>query len=112
MDITSYWFAVYIVIIFEDHILFRRCSYENYNFNIWNKRKSLPISLAAIFSGIVGIVGIVLGMSQTWFTGPIAKALMGNTGEQHGNLGFECGLVFTAITFPLFRLIELRFIGR
>ena len=112
MDIISYWFSIYIVIIFEDHILFRRCSYENYNFNIWNKRKSLPISLAAIFSGIVGIVGIVLGMSQTWFTGPIAKALIGDTGEQRADLGFECGFIFTAITFPLFRLIELRFIGR
>jgi purine-cytosine permease-like protein len=112
MDIISYWFSIFIVIVFEDHVLFRRCSYKNYDFNIWNKRKFLPISLSAFFSGIVGIIGIILGMSQSWFNGPIAKALIGDTGEQRGDLGFECGLVFTAITFPLFRLIELRFIKR
>jgi purine-cytosine permease-like protein len=107
--IVSYWFSIFIVIVFEEHLLFRRCSFKNYDFDIWNNRKVLPISLAAILSGLVGIVGIVLGMSQTWFTGPIAKAIAGYASEESADVGFELGFIFTAIIFPLFRLIELHF---
>jgi purine-cytosine permease-like protein len=108
----SYWFSIFIVIVFEEHLLFRRCSFKNYNFDIWNNRKFLPISLAAVLSGLIGIVGIVLGMSQTWFNGPIAKSIADDSGEQGADVGFEFGFIFTAITFPLFRLIELYFIKR
>jgi purine-cytosine permease-like protein len=111
-DVISYWFSIFIVIVFEDHLLFRRCSYKNYNFHSWNNRKELPIGLAAILSGLIGIVGIALGMSQTWFSGPIAKAIAGNSGIQGADVGFELGLIFTAVTFPLFRLIELHFVKR
>jgi purine-cytosine permease-like protein len=112
MGVISYWFAIFIVIIFEDHFIFRRSSYKNYDFDIWNNRKALPISLSAILSGIIGIVGIVLGMSQTWFQGPIPKAIAGNSSEYGPDLGFECGFIFTAITFPVFRYLEIYFIKR
>ncbi|CAF3377448.1 unnamed protein product [Rotaria sp. Silwood1] len=112
MGVSSYWFAIFIVIVFEDHLLFRRCSFKNYNFDIWDSYKLLPISLAAILSGIVGIVGITLGMSQTWFNGPISKAIARDTEAQGADVGFEVGFIFTAVTFPLFRLIELYFVER
>lgn len=108
-DILSYWFSIYIVIVFEEHLIFRRCSFKNYDFDSWNNRKILPIRLSAILSGLVGIVGIALGMSQTWFTGPIAKAIAGDTDEMGTDVGFEFGFIFTAITFPLFRFIEIHF---
>ena len=112
MDVLSYWFALFVAIVFEEHIIFRCCSHKNYDFDSWSDRRALPISLAAFFSGSIGIVGIALGMSQSWFSGPIAKAIIGNSGEQRADVGFECGLVFTAVTFPLFRLFELRFLKR
>ena len=112
MSIISYWFALYIVVVLEDHLLFRRCSFKNYNFDVWNDRTALPLGLAAILAGLVGTVGIVLGMSQTWFSGPIAKAIAGDSGEQGADVGFEIGFVFTAVAFPLFRLIELYFFKR
>jgi purine-cytosine permease-like protein len=111
-DIVSYWFSIFIVIVFGEHLIFRRCSFKNYDFDIWNNRKALPISLAAIFSGLFGIAGIILGMSQTWFSGPIAKAIAGNNDQESADVGFEFGFIFTAITFPLFRLIELYFLKR
>jgi len=110
MSVTSYWFSIFIVIVLEEHILFRHCSFKNYNFNIWNNRKELSISLSAILSGLIGIIGIVLGMSQTLFNGPIAKAIAGNNDRDSADVGFEFGFIFTAITFPLFRLIELYFL--
>jgi purine-cytosine permease-like protein len=108
-DVVSYWFSIYIVIVFEEHLIFRRCSYKNYDFNIWNDRKILPIRLSAILSGLIGIVGIALGMSQTWFTGPVSRAIAANTDQVGIDIGFEFGFIFTAITFPPFRLIELYF---
>ncbi|CAF0713109.1 unnamed protein product [Adineta steineri] len=109
LSLTSYWSVVFVVIVVEEHLLFRRYSFKNYNFNIWNNRKSLSIGIAAILSGLVGIVGIALGMTQTWFTGPIAKAIAGDSGEQGADVGLELGFVFTAVSFPLFRSIELYF---
>jgi len=112
IDVISYFFSIFIVIIFEDHLLFRCYSFKNYDFYIWNNRKFLPISIAAFLSSLVGIVGIVLGMSQTWFSGPIAKAIGDYNNQHYTNLGFQTGFIFTAITFPLFRIIELHFIKR
>ncbi|CAF1227872.1 unnamed protein product [Rotaria sp. Silwood1] len=112
MGISSYWSAIFMVIVFEDHILFRRCSFRNYNFSIWNSSKLLPISLAAILSALVGVAGIILGMSQIWFSGPIAKAIAEDTDIEGADIGFEAGFIFTAAAFPLFRLIELDFIRR
>lgn len=112
MGVSSYWTAIFVVIVFEDHLLFRRCSFRNYNFNAWNRPQLLPISLAAISSGVIGIVGIILGMSQSWFSGPIAKAIAGDTHIEGADLGFEVGFMFTAISFPLLRFIELYLIGR
>jgi purine-cytosine permease-like protein len=109
VDVLSYWFSIFVVIVFEEHLIFRRCSFKNYDFDSWNDRKILPIGLSAILSGLIGIVGIALGMSQTWFSGPIAKAIAGNTGEVGADVGLEFGFIFTAITFPLFRFIELHF---
>ena len=110
--VIGYWFSIFIVVVFEDHLFFRHCPYKNYDLDSWNNLQVLPISSAAILSGLVGILGIVLGMSQSWFSGPIAKAILGDTDEKRADVGFECGFIFTALTFPLFRFIELRFIKR
>ncbi|CAF0757942.1 unnamed protein product [Adineta steineri] len=112
LSLTSYWSVVFVVIVVEEHLLFRRYSFKNYNFDIWNNRKSLSIGIAAILSGLIGAVGIALGMTQTWFTGPIAKAIAGDSGEQGADVGLELGFVFTAVSFPLFRSIELYFIRK
>ncbi|UJR11219.1 hypothetical protein I4U23_015400 [Adineta vaga] len=114
MSITSYLSVILVVVIFDDHIFFRHCSFKNYNFHIWNNRKELPISLAAILSGMMGVIGIGLGMSQTWLIGPIAKAIVGsdNNSGEGADVGFEFGFLFTGITYPLFRWIELYFIRK
>ncbi|CAF1428844.1 unnamed protein product [Adineta ricciae] len=112
MDIVSGFASIYIVVLLEEHFIFRRYSYKNYDFNSWNDRKALPISFAAISAGVVGVIGFVLGMSQDWYQGPISKMFSNNGAAQSPNLGFLCALTFTAITFPLFRCIELHYIKR
>ncbi|CAF1064141.1 unnamed protein product [Rotaria sp. Silwood1] len=112
MGVSSYLFTILIVIELEDYLLFRCCSFKNYNFDILDSYKLLPISLAAILSEIVGIIGAALGMSQTWFNGPIAKVIARDTDAHGADVGFEVGLIFTTVTYPLLRLIELYFVER
>jgi len=108
LTVISYSTAIFIVIVFEDHLIFRRCSYKNYDFSIWDNRKILPISLPAMLAGLVGVVGAVLGMSQTWFHGPISTAIA----KTNLDLGFELGFIFSGITYPLFRCLELYFVKK
>ncbi|CAF4388504.1 unnamed protein product, partial [Adineta steineri] len=42
----------------------------------------------------------------------IAKATANGSGEQGADVGFIFGLIFAGVAFPLFRFIELYFIGR
>jgi purine-cytosine permease-like protein len=104
LTVISYSTAIFIVIVFEDHLIFRRCSYKNYDFSIWDNRKVLPISLPAMLAGLVGVVGVVLGMSQTWFHGPISTAIS----KTSPDLGF----ILSGVTYPLFRCLELYFVKR
>jgi hypothetical protein len=53
-----------------------------------------------------------LGMAQVWFIGPIGKLVGGSANPYGGDIAWILAPVFTGITYPPFRLIEKRFIGR
>ena len=46
----------------------------------------LPIGIAGLLAAFFGIAGAVVGMSQTWFQGPVGKIAGATNG---GDLGFE-----------------------
>jgi len=46
--------------------------------------KRLPVGIAGIVSCCIAAVMAVLSMSQTWYTGPIARQI-----GQGGDIGFE-----------------------
>lgn len=43
---------------------------------------------AGIFAGCFGVAGAVVGMSEVWYTGPLAKKAWAEFGA---DLGFEVG---------------------
>ena len=48
--------------------------------------RRLPIGVAGIVAGCFGVAGAIVGMSEVWYTGPIAKM----AGAEFGaDLGFE-----------------------
>ncbi|KAI1384264.1 putative vitamin B6 transporter [Hypoxylon trugodes] len=106
LTIIGYWIAIYVVITLQEHIIFRRKS--GWKWDQWDNKKYLPLGIAAFSAFCIGWVGVVLGMDQTYFVGPIAKLV----GENGADLGIPCGAFFTAVTFPLFRYLELRYIKR
>jgi len=56
----------------------------------------------------MGIVGCVLGMVETWYTGVIAKRI----GDGGGDIGNQLAFVFTVVTFIPARYLELKYTGK
>ena len=69
----------------------------------------MPIGIAGLIAFLLGIVGCILGMVQTWYVGVIA-AMIGETG---GDIGNQLAFAFTLIAYVPLRYWERgRFIGR
>lgn len=107
---VGYWAMIFCVIVAEEHIIFRRSHWSNYSFEDVNNFKLLPPGFASGLALFCGIVGAILGMSQKWFVGPIARLL----GPEHSgvDLGFQVSLIFTCVTYPPLRCLEKRTFGR
>ncbi|KAF1952942.1 purine-cytosine permease [Byssothecium circinans] len=105
----GYWLAIYEGIAFSDHFIYKR-SMSAYNVVDYDQPSKLPPSIAAVFAFCYSVAGMVTGMSQTWFVGPIALA----AGEAPfgGDVGFELGFVFAFVSYTVARHFELRYFGR
>ncbi|POM59137.1 Hypothetical protein PHPALM_36122 [Phytophthora palmivora] len=102
MNFIAYWATIYVSVALSEHFVFRR-GFRGYNVDDYNTKSKLPIGFAAIFSFLCGCAGVALGMSQTWFVGPLAN---------HGDIGFELGCIFTVVAMQLSRPMELHFFKR
>jgi purine-cytosine permease-like protein len=102
LALMGYWVMVMICIVLEEHLIFKpaldweRCA----------DRESVPVGIAALFAFILGWVDAVLGMDQTWFLGPLAKAC----GAAHVGMWVDCA--FTLVVYPPLRWWERRQVGR
>lgn len=105
----GYWLAIYEGIAFSDHFLYKR-SMTAYDATIYDQSNKLPPGIAAVFAFCCGIAGMVLGMSQVWFVGPIA--LKAGEAPFGGDVGFELGFAFAFVSYAITRKLELRYFGR
>ncbi|KAJ3061210.1 hypothetical protein HDU98_002866 [Podochytrium sp. JEL0797] len=103
MAVLSYWVALYVIVLFEEHFLFRG---GVYNASEYNDASKLPVGWAGWSATAVAAVAAVLGMSQVWYEGVVAKAIGG------GDLGFELVMLFSGVVYPVVRYFELRHYGR
>jgi NCS1 nucleoside transporter family len=109
MSLIAYWLAIYSGIAIADHFVFRR-GFTGYRPEDYDKADKLPVGIAASLAFAFGVAGVVVGMSQTWWTGPIAF----HAGDPAfgGDVGFELGFAFSATTYCALRPFELRYFGR
>ncbi|KAF2497400.1 hypothetical protein BU16DRAFT_457658 [Lophium mytilinum] len=105
LSIIGYWTVGWVAMTIEEQLIFRRKS--GYDWSHWNVKSALPIGYAAFVGFGVGWVGAVMGMYQTYYTGPIAK-LVGNGAD----LGIPLAMSWAAIVYAPLRFLELKFIGR
>ena len=108
LSIIGYWTIVHLVVIAEEHVLFRRARWSNYNWDAWGDADLLPFGWGAIAAFGFGFAGAALGMKVAWYTGPVAGVI----GKKGGNVGHEMTAVFTGIAFPVFRYLERRYTGK
>lgn len=109
MLFIGYWLAIYEGISLSDHFVFKR-GMRGYVAEQYDDPTKLPPGIAAVFAFCVGICGMVLGMSQVWFVGPIA--LHAGEAPYGGDVGFELAFAFAAVTYLCVRPIEMKFFGR
>ncbi|OBZ68501.1 Coatomer subunit beta [Grifola frondosa] len=131
LSILSYWTAFFIVIVAEEHYIFRRKGgvLGGYNLNDWDSPSRLPLGFAGVLAGCFGVAGAVVGMSevrisclmtslkhskhnaipQVWYTGPLGL----KAGAEFGaDLGFELAAGFAAVVYPPLRWLEIHYTGR
>lgn len=101
--------AIYEGIALTDHFYFKR-GMKGYRPEYYDRPKSLPPGIAAVLAFCCGVAGMVTGMSQVWWVGPIA--LHAGEAPYGGDVGFELGFCFAAVSYFILRHIELRIFGR
>lgn len=102
--LLGYWCTSYASIIFMEHVIFRKANFANYDLNGYNDPKRLPHGIAAGTVFLVGVVCWVMGMYETWYTGPLARLF----GDYPGDLGNEFTLVFTVASYIPLRYLEYK----
>jgi purine-cytosine permease-like protein len=110
LSLLGYWNTAFFIILFTEHYLFRDGwnGFHKYDLEAWNTASKMPIGIAGFLAFAAGIVGAVVGMQETWWTGPIARKI----GAYGGDVGNELALVFTLVTYIPVRYLELKYIGR
>ncbi|KAL4797602.1 hypothetical protein BDV19DRAFT_397582 [Aspergillus venezuelensis] len=107
LSVIGYWTVIHITLVVEEHFMFRG-GWKGCDLDFWNDPLYLPFGWTAIGAFGCGFAGAALGMKVAWYVRPIAS-LIGNFGA---NIGHELTFAFSAIAFPVFRIMEKRVTGR
>jgi hypothetical protein len=81
LALMGYWTSVWLAMIMEEHLLFRRLMRRCWNWKVWDDRGKLPLGIAATVAFLVGWAGAVLCMAQVWYVGPLAKLISDRGGD-------------------------------
>lgn len=101
--LMGYWITIFICIVLEEHLIFRRG--VGFDWPAWEDKKRLPFGIAALIAFLVGWAGAVVSMSQAWYVGPLAKMVGADSGS---DLGIWVGRGFALVMFPPLRFLELK----
>ncbi|CZR67289.1 related to nucleoside transporter [Phialocephala subalpina] len=89
LSLLGYYNTAFVAILAMEHYYFRKGNLANYDLDGWNTPSKLPIGVAGLTSFLLGIVGAILGMVETYYVGVIAKMI----GDDGGDIGNELALV-------------------
>ncbi|KAJ6151140.1 hypothetical protein N7470_007734 [Penicillium chermesinum] len=106
LALMGYWVTIYLMIAFEEHVIFRRT--RGFDWDAWSDPSRLPVGIAALAAFLVGWAGAIVCMDQVWYVGPIAKMV----GEDGSDLGIWVGVSWAMLVFPPLRWWELKKFNR
>ncbi|OIW31482.1 hypothetical protein CONLIGDRAFT_226507 [Coniochaeta ligniaria NRRL 30616] len=113
LSLLGYWNTSFFVILACEHYLFRgglAGRYEGYDLEAWNTPALMPVGWAGGWAFAAGIAGCVLGMSETWYVGVLARKI--GDPASGGDIGNELAFLFTLVVFVPARWLEYRSVGR
>ncbi|SMN18509.1 similar to Saccharomyces cerevisiae YGL186C TPN1 Plasma membrane pyridoxine (vitamin B6) transporter [Maudiozyma saulgeensis] len=92
------------------HLLKRKhiAAHHRYNWDQWQNYDALTHGYAATFAFLCGVAGVVVGMAQAYWIGPIARKF----GEAGGDIAMWLSMGFSGIVYPWVRYLELKRFGR
>ena len=107
VSLLGYWTVSFTLILLIEDQWFRRR--EGYNLLVWDQPSKLPVGAAAVIALLAGyLAGGVTGMSQSWYTGPIAAKFGGDGGD----VGVYMSGAITLAVYPVLRAFERSKTGR
>ena len=101
---------MYEGVALAEHFIYRRSSMNNYDPEIHDQPSKLPPGFAGVFAFCCGFGGMVCGMSQVWYIGPIA--LYAGTKPFGGDVGFELAFAFSFVVYTVARWMERKMFCR
>ncbi|KAK5216042.1 Vitamin B6 transporter [Exophiala xenobiotica] len=106
LALLGYFVVIYIALTLEEEFIFRP-RHGGFDWARWNDKSYMPYGIAAMTAFCIGWVGAVLGMWQTYFTGPLGKTVGFGI-----DLGIPLAMSFSAVAYPPLRFLELKFVGK
>lgn len=79
-----------------------------YNWEQYDNYNVLTHGYAVVFAFCCGVAGVVVGMAQAYWIGPIAR----HFGKDGGDLGMWLSMGFSGVAYPVARYLELKKFGR
>lgn len=73
LALMGYWVSIWIAIVLEEHLIFRKWKKLGWNWDAWDEISKLPVGIAALIAFLVGWAGAILCMAQVWYIGPLAR---------------------------------------
>ncbi|KUJ17252.1 nucleoside transporter [Mollisia scopiformis] len=107
LSLLGYWTICFGTILAFENFWFRPRN-GGYDLEGWQDQDGMPLGIAGCSSLAVGLGVSFLGMDQTWFIGPAARAI----GPEGGDLGNYITLMAVVLTYPPLRLLEIKFTKR
>ncbi|RLV83799.1 Purine-cytosine permease FCY21 [Meyerozyma sp. JA9] len=108
MNLIGYYLAIYEAMCLSEHLIHNRGDFSRYDYKNVDSKLSYPVGYAGVFGFLCGVAGVVVGMNQVWYSGPIGRKI----GAPGGDIGFELGFAFSFIGFNLVRPLEKKYVGR
>ncbi|GAA5944113.1 purine-cytosine permease family protein [Sporobolomyces koalae] len=112
--ILAYYTAFFSCILFLEVFWFRRKNGRlgPINADHYADYSKLAPGWACLGAILCSIGIVVPSMAESYYTGPIALAVTQPDSNYGGDLGFELCYAVAAITYPIFRTLEIRYFGR
>ncbi|XBW36028.1 hypothetical protein QEN19_001603 [Hanseniaspora menglaensis] len=105
MNMVGYYISLLLGIFGCELLVFRKGKTDFFDVNDYNNYTKLPVGYASFFSLLVGVVGIFLGMGQSFWIGYISRKITHAGGE----IGWILGTGFSFVTYAITRPIEARY---